>query len=151
MKIRIDDLTGPEIAAFLEEHIQDMRAVSPPESKHALDLNGLRRPEITFWTAWNGLELAGCCALKTLSPNEGEVKSMRVSKRYRGEGIGRILVEHLVKEAQSRGMLRLFLETGAMEFFLPARRLYERMGFVPCGPFHGYQPDRNSVFMTRAL
>ncbi|SKA98548.1 putative acetyltransferase [Prosthecobacter debontii] len=151
MNIKIDDLSDPEIAAFLEEHIQDMRSVSPPESKHALDLNGLWKPEIAFWTAWNDVGLVGCCALKTISKHEGEVKSMRVSKLYRGRGLGQTLCRHLISEAQKRGLDTLFLETGSMDFFIPARKLYERIGFVYCGPFSGYRLDPNSVFMTRKI
>lgn len=151
MIIRVDDLNGPEIAAFLEEHIRDMRSITPPESKHALDLDGLRRPEITFWTAWAGDRLVGCCALKQLNSVHGEVKSMRVARELRASGIGSALVAHVIDEAGSRRYERLSLETGSMPFFEPARRLYRRHGFEPCGPFAGYKPDPNSVFMTLAL
>jgi putative acetyltransferase len=147
MIIRIDDLKGQEIAALLEEHLEDMRAVSPPESRHALDLEGLRRPEITFWTAWNDEQLVGCCALKELDESHGEVKSMRVARVARGKGIGAALVAHIIAEATARKYSRLSLETGAMAFFDPARRLYIRSGFEPCGPFASYKPDPNSVFM----
>jgi putative acetyltransferase len=148
MLIRVDDLTGPEIAALLEEHVGDMRAVSPPESKHALDLNGLRQPGITFWSAWSEGRLTGCCALKQLEATHGEVKSMRVAQGQRGKGIGAALVRHVIAEAQARRYERLSLETGAMPFFEPARRLYQRHGFEPCGPFASYRPDPNSVFLT---
>jgi len=151
MDIRTDDLTGPEIAAFLEEHIDDMRAVSPPESKHALDLDGLRKPAITFWTAWDNGQLVGCCALKQLDTTHGEVKSMRVAKGQRGKGIGAALLAHVIGEARARRYRRLSLETGAMPFFEPARRLYRRHGFELGGPFASYKPDPNSVFMTLTL
>ena len=151
MVIRVDDLTGPEISAFLAAHIEDMRSVSPPESKHALDLAGLRRPEITFWTAWMDGRLVGCCALKELNPTHGEVKSMRVAEDRRGTGIGAALVLHVIETARRRGYGRLSLETGAMPFFAPAQRLYQRHGFVACGPFAAYAPDPNSVFLTLAL
>lgn len=151
MEFRIDDLCGPEIAAFLEEHLADMRAVSPPESKHALDLEGLRRPEITFWTLWKDAELVGCCALKRLEAGHAEIKSMRVAKSWRGRGVGTLLVGHLISVASNEGIGRLSLETGAMEFFVPARRLYKSCGFVECGPFASYLPDKNSVFMTLEL
>jgi putative acetyltransferase len=147
MLIRVDDLIGPEIVAFLDEHLCDMRAASPPESKHALDLAGLRKPEITFWTAWSDAMLVGCCALKQLDESHGEVKSMRVAKEVRAKGIGAALVAHVIGEARARGYLRLSLETGAMLFFEPARRLYRRHGFEVCGPFASYKPDPNSVFM----
>jgi putative acetyltransferase len=149
--IRLDDLAGPEIAAFLEEHVAEMRSVSPPESKHALDLAGLRQPEIAFWTAWADRRLVGCCALKELAPDHAEVKSMRVAARERGRGIGARLVEHLVSEARARGFRRLSLETGAMPFFAPARALYRKAHFQPGAPFGDYRPDVNSVFMTRLL
>ena len=148
MLIRIDDLTGPEIASFLEEHLDDMRAVSPPESKHALDLDGLRKPEITFWTMWCEGRLVGCGALKQLDKGHGEVKSMRVAKDQRGKGVGSAIVAHIIGEARARGYARLSLETGATAFFEPAHRLYRSHGFEPCGPFASYQPDPNSVFLT---
>ncbi|HWB97817.1 MAG TPA: GNAT family N-acetyltransferase, partial [Bryobacteraceae bacterium] len=135
MDIQIDDLSGPEIAAFLEEHLQDMRAVSPPESKHALDLAGLRGPEITFWILRREGRIAGCCALKQLSGEHGEIKSMRTARALRRQGIAEALLAHVIGEAASRGCRRLSLETGAMEFFEPARRLYRKFGFEPCGPF----------------
>jgi len=151
MRIRLDDLNGPEIAAFLAEHLQDMHANSPPESVHALDLSGLRRPEISFWTLWDANRLVACCALKELDATHGELKSMRVSRSDRGRGIGAMLVQHLFAEARRRGYTRLSLETGSMEFFVPARRLYARFGFTECGPFAGYREDPNSIFMTLEL
>jgi putative acetyltransferase len=151
MAIKRDDLSGPEIAAFLEEHIQEMRAVSPPESKHALDLEGLRRPEITFWTLWHEARIAGCCALKQLDPQHAEVKSMRTARTLRRQGVGARLVDHVIREARARGYRRLSLETGAMEFFAPARSLYRKFGFEPCGPFAGYKEDPNSAFFTKVL
>jgi putative acetyltransferase len=151
MKIIIDDLRGPEIAAFLEEHIQDMRAVSPPESKHALDLAGLRQPEITFWTCWHEERIAGCCALKRLDAHHGEVKSMRTSRALRRRGIAAQLLEHLIRESRTRGFRRLSLETGAMPFFEPARALYRKFGFESCGPFGSYREDPNSAFFTKVI
>jgi putative acetyltransferase len=151
MIIRTDDLQSPEIASFLEEHIQDMRSVSPPESKHALDIEGLRKPEITFWIVWDDRQIAGCGALKELDANHGELKSMRTSKYHRQRGVASILLKHLIDTSKSRGYQRLSLETGSMPFFEPARRLYEKFGFVPCGPFADYRLDPNSVFMSRLL
>lgn len=151
MLIRVDDLAGTEIRGLLEEHLADMRAISPPESVHALDLDGLRRPEITFWTAWSGAALLGCGALKELSPDHGEVKSMRTARAHRRGGVARAMLAHIVAEARRRGYERLSLETGSMAEFAPARALYERFGFGYCGPFAGYVDDPNSVFMTRAL
>ena len=151
MHIRTDDLRGPEIHALLEEHLQDMRRISPPESVHALDLEGLRRPEITFWTAWAGSELLGCGALKTLDDAHGEIKSMRVSGTRRRTGAGRAMLQHILGEAQRRGLKRLSLETGSQPEFAPARQLYASAGFAECGPFASYVEDPCSVFMTRTL
>jgi putative acetyltransferase len=151
MRIEIDDLHGREIAEFLEEHIREMRSISPPESKHALDLEGLRRPEITFWTVWDGQVLVGCGALKELDGTHGEVKSMRVASAYKQKGVASLVLEHLIGVAKGRGYGRLSLETGAMSFFEPAHRLYAKFGFAPCGPFAHYKEDPNSVFMSKAL
>jgi putative acetyltransferase len=149
MHIRIDDLTGPEIRGLLEEHLRNMHQLSPPESVHALDLSGLRQPDITFWTAWQDDALVGCGALKELDPSHGEVKSMRTASAHRRKGVGRAMLEHIIAAARSRHYARLSLETGSMEAFAPARRLYEGFGFKYCAPFADYQDDPNSVFMTR--
>ncbi|HYX33910.1 MAG: GNAT family N-acetyltransferase [Pseudobdellovibrionaceae bacterium] len=151
MLIRIDDLQGPEIAALLSEHIQDMKSVSPPESKHALDLEGLRQADITFWTIWQDSHLAGCAALKELGPQHGEIKSMRTAPSFRRMGVGARLLMHIIREAEQRGYERLSLETGSMPFFEPARQLYARFGFTPCPPFGNYKLDPNSMFMTREV
>lgn len=150
-EIRVDDLRGPEIAALLEEHLADMRRISPPESVHALDLDQLRRPEITFWAVWDGGTLAGCGALKQLDPVHGEIKSMRTARTHRRRGVAAAMLTHLVAEARRRGYARLSLETGSMAEFEPARRLYASFGFEPCGPFADYGPDPNSAFMTLVL
>jgi len=149
--IQLDDLSGPEIAAFLEEHIADMKSVSPPESKHALDLDGLRAPGVTFWTLKYNNQLAACAALKQLDSQHGEIKSMRTSVAFRGQGIASKLLVHLVAEAKSRGYQRLSLETGSMPFFEPARKMYQKFGFKKCLPFGSYKEDPNSVFMALEL
>lgn len=151
MLIRIDDLTGPEIRALLEEHLRNMHELSPPESVHALDLRALRNPDITFWTAWSHAELLGCGALRELDRAHGEVKSMRTAASQRRKGVGRAMLEHIIAEARNRSYARLSLETGSIDAFAPARRLYESFGFVTCAPFAGYTDDPNSVFMTRTL
>lgn len=153
MKLAIvrDDLTGTQVHALLEEHLRHMHSMSPPESVHALDLTGLRRPEVTFWTAWDGAALAGCGALKALEAFHGEIKSMRAAQDYRGKGVGRALLEHILAEAKARGYRRVSLETGAEDGFIPARTLYARYGFVECSPFADYREDPNSVFMTKPL
>lgn len=149
--IKIDDLTSPEIIQLLEQHLHDMRSVSPPESVHALDLEKLRRPEITFWTLWKNQQLAGCGALKELDPLHGEIKSMRTAPAFRKQGIAAEVLQHIIQVAEDRGYARLSLETGSMSFFEPAHRLYQRFGFVRCPPFGDYWDDPNSVFMSRSL
>jgi putative acetyltransferase len=151
MKIKVDDLTGKEIAELLEQHISEMKAISPPESKHALDLEGLRRPEITFWTIWDKTSLAGCAALKELDLSQAEIKSMRTAPDYRNKGVASMLLQHIIDEAKSRNYQRLSLETGSMPFFEPARRLYLKFGFVYCGPFSDYKEDQNNMFLTKEL
>lgn len=148
VRIEVDDLTGPEIAALLEEHTAELRSISPPESKHALDLDGLRQPGITFWTVWEDETLVGCGALQELDASHAELKSMRVAAGQQRRGIASLLLRHIIAEAWARGYRRLSLETGAMPFFEPARALYRKHGFTECGPFAGYVEDPNSVFMT---
>jgi len=151
MKIDIDDLSRPEIHALLMEHLQNMHAISPRESVHALDLAGLCKPEITFWSAWENDVLLGCGALKALDENHGEIKSMRTPDAVRRRGAGKAILTHIIKIARSRGYQRLSLETGSMPAFQPAQRLYESFGFTQCGPFGAYVADPNSVFMTLLL
>jgi putative acetyltransferase len=151
MNIKEDDITANEVIGLLEEHLQNMFAWSPPESVHALDLDKLRAPEITFWTVWEGEQLMACGALKELSPIHGEVKSMRTPAARRGQGAGRLMLEHIVKVAKERGYQLLSLETGTQTGFEPARKLYERNGFEYCGPFNGYREDPHSAFMQLRL
>jgi len=151
MEIRIDDLRGSEIAALLTEHVECMAQVSPPESRHALDLDRLRQPGITFWTVWEGSRLAGCGALKEIGPTHGEVKSMRTTKTHLRRGVASTLLEHIIAEAKRRGYRRLSLETGSMAYFEPARSLYRKAGFEECAAFFGYKPDPNSAFFTRGI
>ena len=151
LQIRIDDLSSPEIRALLEEHLAEMRRISPPESVHALDLDGLRRPEITFWTAWRGDQLVGCGALKELDAGHAEIKSMRTALGHQGGGIGTTMLRHILAEADRRGYHQLSLETGSQPHFEPARQLYQRHGFVSCAPFGNYRDDPNSAFFTRIV
>lgn len=151
LHIRLDDLSGPEIRDLLHEHLRDMRAASPPESVHALDLTGLRRPEVSLWSAWSGAALAGCGALKQLDAGHGEIKSMRTAQAWRRSGVAQALLTHIVQEARRRGYRQLSLETGTQPVFEAARQLYQRFGFVVCAPFEGYTEDPNSVFMTCRL
>lgn len=151
MHIETDDLTRPQVHALLEEHLKNMREVSPPDSVHALDLNKLRSPDITFWTAWDGALLLGCGAVKELDPAHGEVKSMRSPSAQRRRGAGRAILGRIIDTARERGYRRLSLETGSMAAFMPAQKLYESFGFTYCGPFGSYAEDPNSVFMTLVL
>ena len=150
MNIKIDDLTGSEIQALLQEHLDSMKLYSPPESIHALDLEALRKPEITFWTVWDNAELLGCGALKELDPQHGEIKSMRTAARHRRQGVATAMLTHILEEARQRGYKRLSLETGSNEAFAPARSLYAAFGFTYCDPFADYRLDPYSVFMTFA-
>ncbi|WP_169164179.1 GNAT family N-acetyltransferase [Cellulomonas taurus] len=151
LTIEVDDLTRPAVHVLLAEHLSDMRAGSPPESVHALDVDQLRHPSVTMVTAWVGTLLLGCGALKDLGDGHGELKSMRTTVAARGRGIGAAVLTHLIELADARGMRRLSLETGAEDQFAPARRLYARHGFVECAPFADYRPDPLSVFMTREV
>jgi putative acetyltransferase len=148
MQMRVDDLEGPEIRALLEEHLHDMHRISPPESVHALDLDALRKPDITFWTVWSGAELLGCGALKELDERHGEIKSMRTAARHRRKGVARAMLANIIETAGKRHYRRLSLETGAQPEFEPARQLYLDFGFRYCPPFGDYVADPNSVFMT---
>ncbi|MFG1794707.1 GNAT family N-acetyltransferase [Nocardia sp. NPDC049149] len=151
LRITVDDLSGPEIAALLTDHLTDMAAQSPAESMHALDLTALRRPEITFWSGWDGDTLAGCAALKQLDDEHAEIKSMRTAATHRRRGIAAMLLRHLIAEARHRGYRQLSLETGTVEFFAPAQKLYAAHGFEYCPPFGDYQLDPYCTFMTRTL
>jgi putative acetyltransferase len=128
-----------------------MRMQSPPESVHALPIEGLRSPEITFWSAWENGKLLGCGALKALDAQQGEIKSMRTSRRHLRKGVASAMLTHILAEARRRGYRRLRLETGSQPSFEPARQLYARAGFTYCGPFADYTLDSNSVFMTKDL
>ena len=151
MEIRVDDLKGPEIAALLAYHLKCMAPLSPKESRHALDLDGLRRPDITFWSVWAGPDLAGCGALKELDNTHGEVKSMRTADAYLRQGVGRKILNHIIEEAKRRGYRRLSLETGSMPYFEPAHSLYRKAGFRECGPFGSYRLDPCSKYFTREI
>ena len=150
-RIVLDDLQGEPIRLLLEEHLRDMRAWSPPESVHALDLDRLRRPEISFWTLWEGDDLLGCGALKDLGHQVAEIKSMRTANAHRGKGMGAEMLAYILSTAKQRGFKRLNLETGTQTQFAPARALYARAGFTVCGPFAEYALDPHSCFMTREL
>ena len=151
VRIQIDDPAREDIRALVAEHLADMHGASPPESVHALDVSGLTGPRMTFWSARDPVGvLLGIVALKSLSIG-GELKSMRTTRAARGTGVGRALLDHAIAEATSRGWPRLWLETGAQDYFIPARTLYAARGFVECEAFEGYRPDPESTFMSIEL
>jgi len=149
--IDVDDLSRPEVIGLLDDHMRAMEAVSPPESRHALSLEKLRAPDVTFWTVWDRDSLVACGALKQLDPLHGEIKSMRTALEYLRKGAGAFVLRHIIQEAKRRRYRRLSLETGSMDYFEPARRLYLNAGFSYCAPFGAYVDDANSVFMTLEL
>lgn len=151
MQIELDDLRRPQVHALLQEHLDNMYELSPPEQVFALDLDKLRAPDISFWTVWHDGQLMGCGALKALSPTHGEIKSMRTPAVLRGRGAGRAVLVHIISVARERGYTRLSLETGTHPAFEPAHRLYRSEGFVECGPFADYLEDPHSVFMQLQL
>lgn len=151
MHIRIDDLSSLAVCRLVQEHLQTMASLSPPESVHALGLEALRKPDITFWSVWQNSELVGCGALKELDARHGEIKSMRTASLHLRTGVAARLMDHILDEARRRSYRRLSLETGSMDAFAPARQLYARFGFQLCGPFADYVEDPHSVFMTRQL
>jgi len=149
--IRKDDLSSGESQSIVREHMAGMLDNTPIESVHALPLDKLRQAHITFWTAWVGAELCGCCALQTLDQHHGEVKSMRTREKFLRQGVGQAVLSHIVTEACSRGLKRLSLETGSAESFAAARSMYLSNGFEICSPFGDYKLDPHSVFMTKLL
>jgi len=151
MHIRRADLDDPAFAALMEEHRAAMQATAPPESRHALDLSGLHRPEVRVWTVHDGDTLLGCGALQHLDAGHAEIKAMRTSRAHLRKGVARAMLDHLLAEARACSYARVSLETGSMAYFEPARRLYASTGFHECGPFADYVDDPNSTYMTRAL
>lgn len=151
MQIKIDNLTHPKVVALLQQHLDDMYATSPAESVHALDLDKLREPGITFWTAWQQQELLGCGALKVLTAQHAEIKSMRTAREHLRKGIAAQMLKFIILQAYNKGLKRLSLETGSQAFFHPAIALYQSHNFEFCEPFANYNNDPNSKFMTLVL
>jgi len=151
LRFELDDLSRRPVRDLVARHLAGMHAQSPPESVHALALDGLKAPSIRFWSAWSGNNLAGMGALRRIDAENGEIKSMRVADAFLGQGVGRAILEHILSEARGMGLAALWLETGSVEGFVPARTLYESVGFTACGPFDTYGPDPFSVFMTLRL
>jgi len=151
MIIKVDKLTSPEIKALLQEHHLDMLKHSPAESVHALDLSALKADNITFWSAWINNELAGCGALKALSNNHGEIKSMRTAKKHLRKGVAAKLLQHILTHATALGFEMISLETGTADAFMAAQKLYRGFGFKPCPPFADYKADPYSLFLTKTI
>ena len=151
MDIRRDDLTGKEIRHLLSQHLQNSALHTPSESIFALDLDGLRSAEVTFWSAWDDNVLLGCGALKQITPDHGEIKSMHTCQSQRGKGVASFILNVIIREAKIRKYQRLSLETGAMVAYTAAHRLYQKFGFSQCLPFDCYQDDPHSLFMSLSI
>jgi putative acetyltransferase len=151
VQIRNGDLREPQVIALLERHVERARAETAPGSAHALDLRALEDAAISFWSAWEAHTLLGVAALKRLSRERGEVKSMHTVEDARRRGVASALLQRLIREARALGLKNLSLETGSWDYFEPARAFYRRHGFRDCRPFADYRADPNSVFMTREL
>ncbi len=166
MQIRLDSLDDPRVHALLRHHLDEIAPTAPEASRHALDLSGLKAPNISFWCVWDDVHsvsvgepgsalpkevLAGFGALKTHSPDHGEIKSMRTAPTHLRQGVASQLLTHILSEARERGLKWVSLETGSMDYFASARALYVRHGFTLSAPFGEYQPDPNSVFMIKQL
>lgn len=151
LSVRIDDLSDQRVIKFLEDHLQHMVEITPPGCVHALNIDELKKPDITFWTVWDEQTLLCCGALKELTAQHAELKSMRTTPAHLGKGLASVLLRHILSEARKRNYKRLSLETGSYEAFVPARKLYEKFGFSYCGPFSDYTDNSNSVFMTIQL
>ncbi|MFD2656775.1 GNAT family N-acetyltransferase [Gracilibacillus thailandensis] len=151
MKIIVGDLSDWKVRGLITEHLEQMAKISPSESVHAFNLDGLKQPDVTFWSAWENDTLLGCGALKELDDQHGEIKSMRTATSHLRKGVAKRILQHIMEEAKRRGYQRLSLETGSMKAFEPAKRLYASFGFQYCKPFSDYIEDPNSVFMTKEL
>lgn len=151
MQIIKGDLRNPAVVALLSEHLQGMAECSPPQSDHTLDIAALEAPDITFWSAWDDAILLGCGALKELDADSGEIKSMRTADGHLGKGVASRILQHIIDIAKKRDYSRLCLETGSSPPFQPAHSLYEKFGFIYCGPFGEYRDDPHSRFMTFEL
>lgn len=151
MRIVEGDLCDPRVVDLLHIHLTSARAETAPGSAHALDLTGMQSPDISFWTIWDDETLLGVGALKRLSADHGEIKSMHTAQSMRGKGAGSAMLRHIIATARKSGMSRLSLETGTWEYFRPAQAFYRSHGFVECPPFADYVLDPNSVFMSLDL
>ena len=151
LKSKEGNFNHPEVNKLLTKHFIELRAASPEGSAHVLDIPGLQDASIKFWSLWNNEKLFGCGALKFLNKDHGEFKSIRIHDDFRNKGNGIKIIEHLIIEAKKLGILRISLETGAGNFFDPARKLFKKCDFKPCKPFAHYKEDVNSLYFTKLL
>ena len=151
MKSTEENFENPEVNELLNKHFIELRSVSPEGSAHVLDIAGLKDQSIKFWSLWDNNQLIGCGALKFLEKNHGEFKSIRVADKFRKSGIGEKIIEHLIEEAKKLKISKLSIETGAGDFFIPARKLFSKFGFKKCIPFAHYKEDPNSCYYTLDL
>ena len=145
------NFNNPEVHELLIKHFIELRSVSPEGSAHVLDIAGLQDPSIKFWSLWEESDLMGSGALKFLDKEHGEFKSIRVSDKFRKNGNGSKVINHLINEAKKLKIKRLSLETGSGKFFMPARKLFVKYGFKICKPFSDYEDDINSVYMSMLI
>ena len=141
----------PEVNQLLTKHFIELRAASPEGSAHVLDIQGLKVSSIKFWSLWENDKLFGCGALKFLDKDHGEFKSIRIHDNFRNKGNGIKIIEHLIQESKKLGINRISIETGAGNFFLPARKLFEKCDFKICKPFAHYKKDQNSIYLTKLI
>ena len=146
-----DNFDNLEVHELLVNHFIELRSVSPEGSAHVLDIAGLKDPSIKFWSLWENQKLMGCGALKFLEKEHGEFKSIRIHDNFRKKGNGINVINHLINEAKKLKVKRLSIETGAGDFFKPARKLFKNCGFEPCEPFAHYKEDINSVYLTKTI
>jgi len=146
MKSIENNFDHPQVNDLLKKHFIELRSVSPEGSAHVLDISGLKIPSIKFWSLWDGDDLVGCGALKFLDKHHGEFKSIRVADKFRGKGMGEKIISHLIDRSKQIGIKKLSIETGAGNFFDPARKLFKKFGFKNCKPFAHYKNDPNSCY-----
>ena len=151
MKSIEGNFDNPEVDDLLRKHFIELKSVSPAGSTHVLDIDGLKNPSIKFWSLWENEKLTGCGALKFLDKTHGEFKSIRIHDSFRKMGYGINVINHLIYEAKKLHITRLSIETGAGDFFKPARKLFKKCGFENCEPFAHYKEDINSVYLTKLL
>ena len=146
MKSIEGNFDNSEVNDLLNKHFLELRSVSPAGSTHVLDIDGLKDQSIKFWSLWENDELIGCGALKFLDDNHGEFKSIRIADKFRKNGLGTKIIDHLINEAKKLNIKKISVETGSGDFFLPARKLFKKCGFASCKPFAHYKKDPNSCY-----